>query len=380
MIHILSIGSDRKLFESGSAVATRSISYGKKLGHLSIIVFSLKSQKLVPIKLSPEVTVYPTNSSSRLLYICDAIKLGKEVVMKEKFVRGESVVTCQDPFESGFVGWRIARKFRFPLHLQVHTDFLSPYFKTNILQRIRVMLGTFLLPKAEGVRVVSKRIVTSLKSHGVHLKREPQVLPIRITLPEEKKSAPALHTVPFPEFKFRILMVSRLEKEKRIIDALRACKDIIASYPHTGLIIAGDGSEKGLLEKYASDLGINKSVRFLGWVDNVSSLFTSADVFLSTSEYEGYGMSVIEAGLAGVPVVTTDVGVAGEVLVDGRNSYIISVGDTMGIAARISELIAHNERRSALSMALREDIQTLIPSLEEYEDFYVSGLKQTLHI
>lgn len=377
-MHILSIGSDRKLFESGSAVAARSIEYGKKLRHLSIVVFSLKSQGFTPLKLSPEVTVYPTNSMNRFLFVSDAIRIGKEVVVKEKFVRGESVVTCQDPFESGLVGWRIARKFRLPLHLQVHTDFLSPYFKTSILQRIRVMLGKFLLLRARGVRVVSKRITTSFKTHGVRLMCDPQILPIRITLPAV--SAPTGGPSLFPEFKFVILMVSRLEKEKRIKDALTAFKQIHSTYPYTGLVIAGSGSEKSALEGYAGELGVASSVRFLGWREDTASLFASADVFLSTSEYEGYGMSVIEAGLAGVPVVTTDVGVAGEVLVDGKNSYIVSVGDTMGIIARVSELIAHNERRSVLSMALQEDIRALVPSRENYEDAYVSGLKQTLSI
>ena len=378
MIHVLSIGSDRKLFEEGSTVALRSIEYGKKLGHLSIIVFSLKSHGLAPLKLSPEVTMYPTNSPNRFLYVFDALRIGKEVVIKEKFVRGESVVTCQDPFESGLVGWRIARHFRFPLHLQLHTDFLSPYFKTGFLQRIRVMLGKFLLPNASGIRVVSKRIADSLKKHNVALRCEPQVLPIRITLPQPVTQDANLDL--FPEFKFIILMMSRLEKEKRIEDALTSFARIHETYPYAGLIIAGDGSQKTILEKHAQNLGIASSVRFLGWVEDKASLFASADVFLSTSEYEGYGMSVIEAGLAGVPVVTTDVGVAGEVLVDGKNSYIVSVGDTMGITARVSELIAHNERRSVLSMALQEDIRTLVQSSEAYEDAYVSGLKQTLSI
>lgn len=376
MMHILSIGSDRKLFDQNSVVAARTIEYGKRLGHLSIIVFSLRSHSLTQVQLSPEVTVYPTNSKNRFMYVFDCIRIGKEVVTKEKFVKGESVVTCQDPFESGLVGWRIARHFHFPLHLQVHTDFLSPYFKTGMLQHIRVILGKFLLRKAQGVRVVSKRIVDSLKKNNIVLRCEPQILPIRVTLPAPK--APDLKPAPFPEFKFTVFMMSRLEKEKRIQDALTSFKAVLHAYPHTGLIIAGDGSQKATLQKFAHDLGITKSVRFLGWVSDTADLFAAADVFLSTSEYEGYGMSVIEAGLFGVPVVTTDVGVAGEVLVDCRNSYIVSVGDTMGVAARIIDLITHNQMRSVLSQALREDIAVLMPSPEAYIDAYVRGLEETV--
>ena len=287
------------------------------------------------------------------------------------------MVTCQDPFECGLAGWRIARYFRFPLHLQVHTDFLSPYFKTGFLQHIRVILGKFVLPKARGVRVVSQRIVTSLKKHGIKLMSEPQVLPIRINLPTTQGSVEGVAL--FPEFKFTILMVSRLEKEKRIRDALTAFKQIHDTYPYAGLVIAGSGSEKNALQTYARDLGVASSVHFLGWVEDTGSLFAAADVFLTTSEYEGYGMSVIEAGLFGVPVVSTDVGVAGEVLVDGKNSYIVSVGDTMGVTARISELIVHNEKRSVLSQALREDIAVLIPSPDAYTTAYVVGITGALN-
>jgi len=375
-MYIFSIGSDRKLFEQGSTVATRTTQYGKRFEHLAIVVFSLKSHGLSALKLSPEVTLYPTNSRNRFMYVLDAIRIGKEVILREKFVRGQSVITCQDPFESGLVGWRIAGKFRFPLHLQVHTDFLSPYFKTGTIQCIRVILGKFLIRKAQGVRVVSKRILDSFKKHNIVLKCEPQVLPIRITFPVPK--VPDMRSAPFPEFKFTILMMSRLEKEKRIQDALIAFKTVLQIYSHAGLVIAGEGREKATLLKYAQDLDVAGSVRFLGWVSDTSNLLASADVFLSTSEYEGYGMSVIEAGLAGVPVVTTDVGVSGEVLVDGRNSYIVSVGDTMGVANRIIDLITHNQVRSVLSQALREDITARIPSLTQYTDAYVQGLEETL--
>src|SRR5271156_2813947 len=103
---ILSIGKDKNLdvFNRDSAVAKRNIAYGKKIGEVHIIVFGMKSTGLSSLKLSDEVTVYSTQSSSRWVYVCDAIRLGKKIILDNKFVRGESVITCQDPFECGFVG------------------------------------------------------------------------------------------------------------------------------------------------------------------------------------------------------------------------------------------------------------------------------------
>ncbi|MHB1316293.1 MAG: glycosyltransferase [Minisyncoccota bacterium] len=378
MIKILSIGSDRKLFETESAVRTRSILYGKKMGEVHQVVFSLKNHGFKDIVISPEVTLYPTNSSNRFMYVFDAISLGKKIIREKKFVRGESVVTCQDPFESGFVGWRISRYFKLPLHLQVHTDFLSPYFRTSILQSIRVVLARFLLPRASGVRVVSERIKESLINSNIHLKHNPQVLPIRINVSDIDSSVSHEKNNIFPQFDFVIFMASRLEKEKRIDGAIRAFSKAVSQFPKIGLVIAGSGSQDKKLKDLVSILGIQKSVIFLGWVDNVREYITSANIFLSTSEYEGYGMSVVEAGLLGTPVVTTAVGVAGEILVDNKNSYVCKVGDIMCITRSIFNLIMHNDKRHAFSMALREDVIGLIPSQDEYIESYVNGVLECL--
>ena len=375
-MHVLSIGSDRKLFDKESAVSARMIEYGKKIGSLHVVVFTYASQGFTKTVLSNEVTIYPTQSHSRIGCVFDAIRIGKGIVKDQKFVRGDAGVTCQDPFEAGFVGWRIASYFRLPFHLQVHTDFLSPYFNTSFIQKIRIILARFLLPKASGVRVVSKRILTSLEKAHIKLSCDPQILPIRISVPvvESRQGKENL----FPEFTFVTVMASRLEKEKRIEDALRAHQSVVSMYPRAGLVIAGDGSRMAFLRKYAHELGIADSVRFLGWNDDVLKIIASGDIFLSTSEYEGYGMSMIEAGLLGVPVVTTDVGIAGDVLVDKKNARVCPVGDVPCITRAISDLLTHNSKRHELALALQHDIKHNIPTAEQYTDAYVQGLRDIL--
>lgn len=375
-MYVLSIGSDRKLFDAQSAVSARMIEYGKRIGSLHVVVFTLASHGFNTLKLSDEVTIYPTQSNSRIGYVFDAIRIGKKIVVDEKFVRGDAVVTCQDPFESGLVGWRVASAFQLPLHLQIHTDFLSPYFQTSVLQRIRMILARFLLPKARGIRVVSKRIASSLAQSGIRFSCVPQVLPIRIALSSSDYTQGKQSM--FPEFTFVIVMVSRLEKEKRIEDALRAHKVIVSTYPRTGLVIAGDGSQMVTLKKRVAELGIVDSVRFLGWSDDVPRIIASGDVFLSVSEYEGYGMSMIEAGLLGVPVVTTDVGIAGDLLVHDKNAFVCPVGDVACIARALTELVTHNDKRHTLALALQRDLKHTIPSADEYADAFVQGLRDIL--
>ena len=84
-IKVLSIGSDRKLFEEGSAVSERIKEYGTLVGELHIVVFALKSLGLKEKQIAPNVWVYPTNSFSKWLYVHDASKLGQKIVLEHKF-------------------------------------------------------------------------------------------------------------------------------------------------------------------------------------------------------------------------------------------------------------------------------------------------------
>jgi glycosyltransferase involved in cell wall biosynthesis len=384
---VLSIGRDKdgKIFDKNNAVGNRNVSYGRLMQSLDIIVFTLKSQAFNKTSLSENVTIYPTNSSSRWFFVLDAISLGKKIIKENKFVRGDSVVTCQDPFECGFIGWRIARYFRLPLHLQIHTDFLSPYFKTSFFQRFRVFVAKFLIPRADFVRVVSLRIALSLKKSGLKLKHPARVLPIRIDVESiinnssEKISESSDLKKLFPQFKFIILMASRLTKEKCIDDALSAFADIAQSHPYVGLVVAGDGPLIDQLKNMAKNLGISEKVIFLGFRGDVFSLMKSANMFLSTSEYEGYGMSLVEAGLSRLPVLSTDAGISGEILVHLKNSYICPVGNISCIKEGIKTLISDNSLRLILSQNLSADINSYIPNKEEYVKSYVALLEEAAH-
>ncbi len=120
-------------------------------------------------------------------------------------------------------------------------------------------------------------------------------------------------------------MASRLTKEKNIGMAIKAMKGVIKQYPETGLIIVGDGPEKNKLKAESRKLKAN--VVFENWTDDLASFYKTADLFLLTSNYEGYGRTVIEAMVANCPVVMTDVGIAGEIIKDGYSGLVVPVGN-----------------------------------------------------
>ena len=76
---VISIGTDRKLFEKGSAVLARNIEYASKIDELHIVVFSLKKLRLEPFSIG-NLHIYPTNSTYRFFYIFDAFRIGKQII------------------------------------------------------------------------------------------------------------------------------------------------------------------------------------------------------------------------------------------------------------------------------------------------------------
>jgi len=342
---VLSIGSDRNLFNENSSVRQRVIEYGSLVDELHIVVFSKKILGLSEKKIADNVWLHPTNSVSKLLYIANAIKIGKKI-------SNIDLVTAQDPFETGIAGWRLARAAGARLQLQIHTDFLSPYFiNESFLNKTRIKIAKFLLPKADSIRVVSKRIVNSLETAGLRLKTEPQVLPIFVDVESirTKIASVNIHSL-YKQFDTIILMVSRLEMEKNIPLALSVFKKVVAKHPKTGLVIVGKGSELNSLKKQISNLGLTGNVVFEDSDCDVISFYKTADIFLHTSNYEGYGMVLVEAASSDCSIVTTDVGVASEYFEGTKSAHICAVGDEDCLTDRLIKTIRDKQFKNIFTL------------------------------
>lgn len=301
MTKVLMTSTDEKILEEGTTVRARMIEYGSLFEELHIIVFTIG--KTPQIKISENVFVYPTNSISKLLYVTDAIKIGSPIIKDFRFSAKNSVITTQDPFETGLVGKKLSEKSGIPLHIQIHTDFYSPYFKNSLLNKIRIVISNQTLPKASAIRVVSERIKNSLPQN---LQAKTSVLPIFADFKAIENTPISIDLrKKYPQFKKIILIASRLTKEKDIQTSIKAFSAILGDYPDTGLIIVGSGPEE-------KNIKTSGSIILLPWADyeTLISYMKTCDVFLSTSLYEGYGLSMLEAHKAGAILVATNAGIA----------------------------------------------------------------------
>ena len=261
------------------------------------------------------------------------------------------VVSVQDPFLLGLLGWTIARMRGAQFHVQVHTDVFHPGFLSHTpANRPLVLLARFILGRADSIRVVSERVRQSLINKDI--RATIAVLPVFIDAEAIAKATPLNRKQKYPRFEKLLLVVSRLEPEKNVADAIRAMPEILRAHPKAGLVVLGDGSQRQALERLAAALGVEDRVVFEG-AQNPFSYYKVADAVLVTSHFEGYGMVIIESLLAGCPVVSYDVGVAAE---------------AGAIVAEPRELAA--KTADALASGTRAHTLFAIPSEIEYRDLW----------
>lgn len=332
------ISTDRKMLDDKSEVRARMLMLREGFEDLRIL---LVSKKVFSNKVH--------NTQGLFIY---EMSFWRAFFWKPEFPL--DFVTVQDPFENGLLGWVISRKINKPLQLQVHTDFLSEYFKKESLKnKLRVLIAKFLLPRATKIRVVSERIKKSLLLDSRFKIQDSKihVLPVFIDM-EALLKQPIGFSLreKFHEFKKIVITVSRLEKEKNIDLVIKAFKKVLEQEPKVGLIICGDGSLKKDLEGLVQNLNLEKTVKFLGWVTETASLYKTADVLVVASSYEGYGMNMVEASVFGLPIVATDVGVAKEL---GAN---IATLDEKELSTKILEsLNNHVNNENYKTLYTKED-------------------------
>lgn len=103
-----------------------------------------------------------------------------------------------------------------------------------------------------------------------------------------------------------IIGIGRLTKQKNFELIINFFKQISNTYPNLNLVLIGEGENKTRLKKLSINLGIEKRVYFLGYQKNIFKYLTRAECFILTSLWEDPGFVIVEAALAGVPIISSD--------------------------------------------------------------------------
>jgi len=169
-----------------------------------------------------------------------------------------------------------------------------------------------------------------------------------------------------------LIHLSNFRPVKRVLDCIKIFAKVREN-ASVRLLMVGDGPERGPAEHLATKLGVRDQVDFLGKQNQVERLIRLAHVLLMPSEMESFGLAALEAMACGVPAVATRVGGVPELITDGEDGFLESVGDIDRLAERALQLVTDEKLHDRMAAAARKTATSrfctdkLIP---RYEAFY----------
>lgn len=150
-----------------------------------------------------------------------------------------------------------------------------------------------------------------------------------------------------------LVVAARLEPQKGHRVLLEALRIIHREFARVRLVCLGEGRLRGELEMQARLLGLEESVRFVGYHTNVADWLALADLTVLPSFFEGLPLAAIESLAAGRPVVATAVDGTPEVVTDGRTGFTVPPHDPESLARAICRLLREPELRQRMGEAGR---------------------------
>jgi glycosyltransferase involved in cell wall biosynthesis len=370
-IHIINLSIDAKLFDDDSKVSKRFIEYANLFGRFDAIVYT--RQGLGQKELAVNATAYPSNSSSRISYFFNAYKIFKDI-MSQNVSKRDIIISSQDAF-THLLAIFLKKKFKIKIQLQYHTDFMTPAFRNESIKNyFRYLAYKYSIKKADLIRVVSEKVKISIQ----HLSKGKKitVLPIYLDCDKFQNSNEEhlnyLRDL-YPQYRVIILMMSRFSIEKNIKGAILIFRKLVNLYNDIGLVLVGSGEEFENLKNLVNNENLQQNVNFLPWQNDVLKIYKSADIFLNTSSYEGYGLSIIEAGLSSLPIVTSDVGIVSQYFKDGESAYICPVFDEKRFLDNLSNLVSDSSLRKKKGGEARRVLMNTLPTKEEYLNNFVES-------
>lgn len=354
---VVAISLDPNVLDSKSVASLRNKLYGEIVEGYRVVVHHTKDAIL---ELSERTTVYGVGGTFKVVRLFRVALLLRKLIKEGKC----DVITSSDPYFFSFVAYVLAKLY--------HIGFEAHILGIEKENFIRTSLARFFVRRASAVRVNSTRLRNRVsQDFGVPWK---EIAFVPIYIPTEKlgfkkaqegtreRQEQDAEEGAFKQKytgRFNIMFAGRLVAIKNIPMQLRALQIIAKTHKEVLLHIVGTGPDEAKLMDLAKNLGVEENVVFEGRKEGVSlgTMYRLCDSFILTSFAEGWPMVIFEAISAGLPVVMTDVGCAGEMIKDEVNGLVVHVDDHEKLAAALTRLIEEEGLKERLAKTATEHLR-----------------------
>jgi glycosyltransferase involved in cell wall biosynthesis len=231
-----------------------------------------------------------------------------------------------------------------------HGHLLHGYF-SRATTRLVIGVERGLAAGTHRLVAVGARVRDDLIAAGIGRPDQFVVIPPGTALADPPDRATARRRLGLPADRPVVVSVGRvttIKRPDRLVSVARAVRELV---PDVVFAVCGEGDR--LAELTAATRELPDTLRLLGWRTDVETVYAAADLALLTSDSEGMPMSLVEAGLAGVPAVATRVGSVAEVVQDGVTGLLAGTS-AADITRCVVDLLGDEPRRHAMSRAARD--------------------------
>jgi glycosyltransferase involved in cell wall biosynthesis len=254
-------------------------------------------------------------------------------------------------FRSSLVALLCGR--RYPI---LHVRTVHGWISNDLRGAVKAGIDRALLRSCDRVILVSEALRDRLPSWWVPDSRV-RILHNALVLEHYENVPPRDDLHRENETEVVLLSVGRLSLEKGQPLLLEALARLAPVHAGLRVLFAGVGPLESRLRAMADGLGINKRVKFLGYVNDMTSLYSSASLVVQSSSTEGLPNVILEAACLGVPVVATDVGGTREVIEHGVSGWLIRPKSVEHLVAGIEHFLHHRVRFTEMALVAQSRIR-----------------------
>lgn len=264
------------------------------------------------------------------------------------------------------------------IHAHVARDYLlaalasrrssAPLVLTRHLERPLKSLHRWTLSGVARVIAVSEAVERSLLAQKIFPPEKIQRIPNGIDVERFERRARTFDTQRFRRLSgikgsLVVGVAGELREHKGQDDFLRAAQQVSSAINDVEFVIAGEDQSprkeyRAQLERLVAELGLQARVHFTGWLEDVAAFLPALDIFVSSSRVEPFGLVMVEAMAAGLPVVATSTGGAREIVEDGVTGKLVPIGDWQALSRAVSVLLLDEEERRSMGERGRERART----------------------